>query len=1114
MNTQDDKNVGKSVDESPIEAVRWVRWAALIVVIVLVGLLATGWLMRKAVAERVLADWCAARNLVCEAKFTQLGFGGATIRALKVSAGGDVPLEAQEVSARLGWPGLFKPALTGVAIDKPIVRGMLNDKGVKFYGLEKLAGTSSGNDDGEFKLPAIDITEGRVFLQTDAGELSASLSMSGTLPQNGKIDLVLDPALLETADSEFQWSEGIVSLAAENGRISGGANVVLEKAALKGISVKDGLVEVSIDAADVGDGPMQVNWTGSVAEAVFPGGELRAARTTGLAAFTELPNLSVADGMAALTRTSFTLEAEAVNQKGYGAESLNLEADLKGESGNIGGPVALEARNVVSPQGKAASLSASGVLSRSAESTLLYTGSVTTQAAQLSPDMRSRVTKPVTLPGVLSDHGAAMRSAIDRALKDFDLTMNFSLGRRADLVSLSSRGETVLNAKSGMRLSVVPGADGPWLSVRGQEVSVSGDISLTGGGAPTIQLGLDELQEGPAGFAIKAHDLTLKPWAAAGKTVSAELSIFSLSSATDTFDLRTNGHLSLAGRISGVDLKSTDINGGVRVTRGEKGWQVTPEGAKCIKASTRGFVFGSITADPISLDICPQGNGFIREDKANPAGAVTLGNVTLPFTTGSTSGTLGLSSATVDWLAKDGLAMTILADKLDLPLTIGDRTLTISGDDVRMGVATGKGSPRLSARLGATLFDGTLVPANVSADSFSFDGRSGKGGLSGALKANAVLIKDYRDDPLYQPLISDLSATLTDGQLLMTGPLRLKAGSVTVADTTVNLDIIKLNGAAAIRSRPLEFRTGGLQPVMLSERLRGVFTFAEGDMSALADIDIDSGKLSGTGQVTVSNFGFQTTRLGRVTAVEGHIRFSDLLALTTDKGQVVTVGSMNIGVPLADGHIEFHLIDGKVIGIEKAYFPFAGGRVALSPLEWTLGGDNQRVEVTAESIELSELVSVLKLPDVQATGTVSGRFPVDFIDNEVQVRDARLAADAKGGRISYTGDAVDSAAESDPNAKLAFDALKDLQFSVLEVGLTGNLMDRTVASVHLLGKNTRPLAFGKNLTMPKGQAFEFNLTLDSQLGELVRSSSYATQQDKFVDIIVDLAKPKQGSETE
>ena len=325
MNTPDDKNVGKSVDELLIEPVRWGRWAVLAVVIVLVGSLATGWLMRKAIAGHVFSSWCESRNLACEGKFTQLGFGGATIRALKISASGDIPLEAQEVTARLGWAGLFTPELTSIAIDKPIVRGTLDDKGVKFYGLEKLASSSSEKKNTELKLPAIDITDGRIFLATDAGELSASVSMNGTFPQKGELDLVLDPASLQTQDSEFQWSEGVISLSAESGRISGGANVVLEQANLKGISVKDALLEMTIDAADVGEGPMQLNWTGSVTEAAFPGGELRAAKTNGSAAFTELPSLTTDAAMAALARASIMLESGMVSYGGYGADSLNLE---------------------------------------------------------------------------------------------------------------------------------------------------------------------------------------------------------------------------------------------------------------------------------------------------------------------------------------------------------------------------------------------------------------------------------------------------------------------------------------------------------------------------------------------------------------------------------------------------------------------------------------------------------------------------------------------------------------------------------------------------------------------------------------------------------------------
>lgn len=1108
MNTTDDQNVGIPGDDVLARPIRWVRWTVLAVSVLLVGVLATGWFLRKMVAERALAGWCAERQLACEGKIVQIGSYGATIRDLKVRAGADVPFEASEVSAHLSWPRLFTPTLTGITVDNPVLRGTLDEKGMRFYGLEKLAGQSDGDGTGELNLPAIEITDGRIFFATEAGELSATVAMQGAFPQKGTLDLVLDPASLKGAESEFSWSEGAISLVADMGRISGGANVVLERAAVNTVAITGAVFAARIDAADVGDGPMTLNWTGSVADGVFPGGHLSAVRASGEASFTELPSLSAKDALAALTVATVQLESGDLLRDGYGAGTFSLEGDLKGDAGNIGGPVSFSVSQAVAPQGGAGALSSSGIFSRSAEGTLLYAGRASATDAHVAPDLRQELTATVAFPGVLSDHGDSLRAVAVRALAKFDLDMAFSAGTRDGVFSFSSRQETLLKAASGLQLKIMPPAEGPWLTIQGPERAVRADITLSGGGAPDLQLGLDDLQQGVAGLQIRSHAFKLKPWTASGKTLSADLATFTMTSAPDHFDLLSRGRLSLSGQMFGIDLKTTELVGGLHATHDDAGWQVQPDGAKCVSVSNQGFVFGSIRAEPVRLNVCPQGNGFIRKRGTSPAGTVTLGAVSLPFSAGSTSGTLELSKASVDWSTNGGLAMTVLANHLDLPLVIGSRTLTLSGDAPRVGIAAGRGAPKLSARLGTTVFDGTLVPAKVSADSFVFDGSSGKGGLSGNLNANGVLIQDYRSDPLYQPLMSDMTATLAKGQLVMTGPLRLKAGATTVADTTVNLDVVKLNGTAAIRSRPLTFRPGELQPVMLSEKLRGVFTLAAGDASARADVDIVSGKLSATGDVTIEEFGFQTTRLGRIEGVNGKVRFSDLLELTTERGQVVTVGSLSIGVPLEDGRIEFHLNKGKVIGVEKAGFPFAGGRIALAPLDWMLGGKDQRVEVTADAIELSQLVAVLKLPDVQATGTVSGTFPVDFVGSEVQVRDALLKADAKGGRIAYTGDAVNSAADSDPNAKLAFDALKDLQFSVLEIGLSGDLMNRTVASVHLIGRNTQPLAFGKKLTMPKGQAFEFNLSLDSDLTELVKSGSYAAQQDKFVKMVVDMANDK------
>lgn len=1112
MKTTDDRNLGFSGGDTLARPMRWVRWTALATLVLLVGLLVTGWFLRKTVAERALAGWCAERALACEGKFVRIGSDGATIRGLKVSAGSHVPFEASEAVLHLSWPRLLTPKLIGVSVDEPVVRGTLDDQGLRFYGLEKLGGRPAASE--SLQLPAIDIAAGRMWLATEAGELSATVSMQGTFPDKGSLDLVVDPAHLQGPGSQFKWSEGIVSLQVAKGRISGEASLMLDRAELKSVSVSNASFDAKMDAADVGDGPMTLSWRGEIAEGSYPGGHLNAAKTEGKASFTELPGLSVSDVMSVLTEAVFKLETSTVSRGEYGADAMTFVAQLTGDTGNIGGPVSLKAVNALAPQGQAQHLASQGMFSRSAEGTLLYVGNAAASGAQVAPGLRRDLTAPLVFSGMLSDHGTSLRSAIDRALTVFDLEMELSAGTRDGVFSFSSREKTVLEAASGLRLAIAPPDVGPWLAIRGAERKVSGNIALLGGGAPNLTLSLDRFQQGSAGLEFISHALKLGPWMAGGKVLSADLETFNMSSAPEMFDLTSRGNLSVSGPVFGVNLKTTSIAGGFHVTRDDVGWQAVPAGAKCVGVKSQGFVFGTIQAQPLQLNVCPSGGGFLSKAGKSPSGAVTLGSVELPFSIGSTSGALKLSRASVDWSSNGGLALTVLASHMDLPLTIGSRTLTLYGEAPRMGISTGRGPPELSARLGQTVFGGSLIPAKVSADSFRFDATSGKGGLSGTLSANAVLIQDYRDDPFYQTLVSDMTATLENGQLAMAGPLRLQASDRTVADTRLNLDVAKLTGQAAIRSRPLAFRRGGLQPVMLSEKLRGMFTYADGDALAKADVDIVSGSMTATGEVTIEQFGFQTTRLGRVEGVNGTVWFSDLLALTTGRRQVVTVGSMNIGVPLTDGRIEFHLDKGKVVSVEKAGFPFAGGRLALAPLEWTLGVRDQRVKVMADAIELSQLVAVLKLPDVQATCTVSGTFPVDFVGSEVQVRDAKLAADAGGGRIAYTGDAVDSAGDSDPNAKLAFDALKDLQFSVLEIGLTGDLMNRTVASVHLLGRNTQPLVFGKNLTMPSGQAFEFNLSLDSDLTELFKSGSYASQQDKFVEILVGMANDRETRQGE
>ncbi|HAY07689.1 MAG TPA: hypothetical protein DCY26_13680, partial [Hyphomonas sp.] len=151
--------------------------------------------------------------------------------------------------------------------------------------------------------------------------------------------------------------------------------------------------------------------------------------------------------------------------------------------------------------------------------------------------------------------------------------------------------------------------------------------------------------------------------------------------------------------------------------------------------------------------------------------------------------------------------------------------------------------------------------------------------------------------------------------------------------------------------------------------------------------------------------------------------------------------------------------------------------LAIAPFDWDLdkGFESQIVEVNAQGIELDRLVEILKLPDTRASGTVSGVFPIAFSGSSVSIRDARLRADDPGGNLSYTGGAAGAAAEQDSSANLAFEALRDLRFNVLEIAINGDLAGQMQANLLIAGRNVNALPMGPRLTLPAGQAFEFNI---------------------------------------
>lgn len=1074
------------------------------VVLGCVALVVAGvWLARKPIAKLGLSSVCDARGLVCSADFPIISLGTVELAQLKIVGGGMDVVTADRVRVGLAWNGPFSPTLSSVSVNKPVIRGKLANNKVDLGGLERFA---SGGGSGGGAIPAIEIIDGRAYFETPAGELSAALEASGALPENGALSIVLDPAELSSPRGAIAWETGRVMITAKNGAIDGDLALQMSSALVDDLSGQDIDIKAEAKMDGVGEGPLTLGWRTVIGQARFPAGELLNVNSEGEAVFAEVPEVSLSGAAETLLSIIFSVSGDAVAYGNYGAEQFALTGELaQDDDQSLSGPVSISLNAAKAAQGSIDVATATGRIFRDPDGLLNARGDIKLEGASVTPDMRKTLLRAVALPGALSAHGAAIRSVLSRGLADFDVETELSAQLNKGIFTLESDQASVLEAASGLKISAEPPESAPWLRVAGADVRVAGTFLMAGGGGPKITANLDDLSRTAQGFKAVGKTLNIAPWQADGRTVSGVLNDFNIQIGGSDLSIESRARLTLAGDFSGTTLAPTKLSGAISATQTDGAWHVQTKGGNCLSFVSEGISFGTLGLDAITSNLCAPGGQFIRKGSRTPGGEINLATMRVPFTTQSGGGTLEITDTMIDWQAKKGLAMTVRGETLSLPLTLGERLLMVESAAPVIGVRIGDGPLKVTAEMAKTDFGGSLIPANVSADRFAFNGTSGPSGISGKLDADAIVFSDTREDALYEPLIMDVSAALTDGTMRFDAPLRLKRGGISAADIAVELDVVKVTGTVDVQSRALNFKAGGLQPKMLSQRLTGVFTNAVGMVNVLANLRIDAGALSGTGAVTADEFGFQTTALGRVDGVNGTVNFDDLIGLSTPPGQAVFIKSINPGIALQDGELVFRLESGGRLGIEVLKIPFAQGELSMVPSVWTFGADEQNLRFEARDIALESLVETLKIPDLEATGTVSGDFPVAINGASVKIINAKLLADATGGRLAYVGAATEGAGQANENVEMAFEALKDFRFSVLELGLDGDVADRMTVTLKLFGRNPKVVGGGE---------FDFNISIDSQLQELINNGQFLARQTTISRIVESQKRAKAQAATQ
>lgn len=344
---------------------------------------------------------------------------------------------------------------------------------------------------------------------------------------------------------------------------------------------------------------------------------------------------------------------------------------------------------------------------------------------------------------------------------------------------------------------------------------------------------------------------------------------------------------------------------------------------------------------------------------------------------------------------------------------------------------------------------------------------------------------------------TDLDLTLTDGaeaarfapmraagSMIAAGGLVDGAMDVTLAANGVRIGTLDIlhdlpagSGGARFTADRIVFERRGLQPDAIAPLLEGLVANADGAIEATAEaLWAPDAPLITTGRLATAGIDF-ATGVGPFERVSGAVELTDLLAIRSAPNQTVRVGRFNPGLPIDDGDVSFSLPGGLRIALESARWPFAGGTLALKPDEWVIGAARQDLAVDVIGVDLGRFLELARIPDLTVTGSVNGRFPIVVEDTIARIEGGRLIAEGAGGAISYTGPAAQVASQN-AGAKLAFDALANLRYRVLEIGVDGPLTGDL---------SLKFLFEGANPDVMSGYPIRFNLGATGPFAQLARA---------------------------
>ncbi|HWU92283.1 MAG TPA: YdbH domain-containing protein, partial [Sphingomicrobium sp.] len=699
----------------------------------------------------------------------------------------------------------------------------------------------------------------------------------------------------------------------------------------------------------------------------------------------------------------------AIDKLTAGANGLSAfvgDLTFKGSLSDVRGTVKLAAQNsrMATVFANRTALEGSYELGGKA-GTFQLAGKVLADSARLDPSMLAGVTGPLAAAAKtpIGPIATAIGEAIQRTANNFNTSgdlrvVNFPGGGAARIQNASITGPRGAQAR-------IFGGSGITYYWPVGGLRIDSNIQMAGGGLPSARVTLRQARPGAPmnGFA------DIAPYSAGGAR---------LAMAPIRFADAGGGRTRLS---TAVQLDGPFPNGRVQALRVPIEGQIGRGGSfafgtACEVVSFNSLQTGPLKLGPTRLPVCPMGRPIIS--KAGTGPLLVAARVNSPVLDGRIgSSPLHVAAASGQFTSKQ-----FGFDKLGMRL--GRVTSPIVFDAARLSGSF------LSNGVGGAFSGGSGTVGNVP---LAMSDASGKWSFlkSDLTVDGSVLVSDRNPDPRFYPLRSnDLHFTLAGDYVRATGTLRQPDTGIEVTDVSLEHKLSTGAGHATLDVPGIAFGPN-FQPDQLTRLTEGVVALVNGTVRGQGRIDWASdGKVTSTGDFSTANMDLAAP-FGPVAGLTTSLHFTDLLNLETAPHQVATVASVNPGITVENGVIQYQILPNNRVKVERGEWPFMGGRLILEETVLDFNGSHPtKLTFQLVGFDAKQFVDSLGFSGFSLTGKFDGELPMVFDDSGGRIVGGKLVSRAPGGELKYTGTKPKGLGPG-----LAVDLLSDIRYRSMTIGL-------------------------------------------------------------------------------